>query len=540
MTKLEAALRYLKEYKFSVIPCKANKKAYVKWEEFQKRQATEDEIKEWWAKWPDANIAVVTGKVSGGLAIIDIDEQKGFEAIQEYIPDTLEFPISKTPSGGEHFWFRTNANISNNSRVVPGCDLRAEGGYVLVPPSANGNGKQYSWKQSIKDIAVPFLPDAYIKYILLNNKYSLTRAREGVNPVTFCDNLLHSVTLSFSKGTRDEDFFHVMHCLIKGGMSQDNAREVAHRLLLTCEQPGGDNYTEREVEEKIKSAIHRLNIKERNIMQEVRDYLVVTSGDISVTSCYNELHFVTKEQKATVRQAFKRLADEGMIERSGTVAGRYRIVDRAEEEMDFLNASTDRVDIKLPLAIHDLCYLMPKNIVIVSGTSNAGKTTFLLNLVRENMHNHKFYYFNSEMEAGEFKGRLTSSGLSPEQWKVKVFNRTHSFHDIIRPDDINIIDYMQIHDNFYEVGKFINAIFEKLKKGLCFIALQKNRNVDFGLGGERSIEKARLALAIDYNKLKIVKGKNKVDRMIDPNRMWCNFRLENNFHFIKTSEWRLD
>ena len=37
-------------------------------------------IRQWWAKWPDANIGLATGKVSGRV-VLDVDVKKGKQAI---------------------------------------------------------------------------------------------------------------------------------------------------------------------------------------------------------------------------------------------------------------------------------------------------------------------------------------------------------------------------------------------------------------------------------------------------------------------------
>src|ERR1035437_3593197 len=93
----KAALVYLEQFKFSVIPINpANKKAFVPWTEYQKRLPTREEIIAWWIKYPDANVGIVTGKISD-LAVIDIDEAQGYEEIKKYVPETLIYPVSMTP-----------------------------------------------------------------------------------------------------------------------------------------------------------------------------------------------------------------------------------------------------------------------------------------------------------------------------------------------------------------------------------------------------------------------------------------------------------
>ena len=94
---LTAALDYCKRG-FSVIPIiPKDKKPLIRWEEYQTRRATEDEIKEWWAKWPDANGGIVTGTVSG-LVVIDIDSVEAKEKLKDRLPIT-SVPRSRTRKG---------------------------------------------------------------------------------------------------------------------------------------------------------------------------------------------------------------------------------------------------------------------------------------------------------------------------------------------------------------------------------------------------------------------------------------------------------
>ncbi|NIM96661.1 MAG: hypothetical protein GTO24_00840 [candidate division Zixibacteria bacterium] len=162
---LQTALEYEKKG-FSVIPVKPNKKPYIKWEEFQKRRATPEEIRAWWKRRPNAMIGVVTGKVSG-VSHIDVDTKEGDEKIQDYIPDTLLTPCYATPGGGKQMMFQTpDPPLPNNTRLVPGCDFRGEGGYAVVPPSNNGKGK-YQWLPglSLAEVEPSALPDAYLSFI---------------------------------------------------------------------------------------------------------------------------------------------------------------------------------------------------------------------------------------------------------------------------------------------------------------------------------------------------------------------------------------
>ncbi|MBW1768011.1 MAG: hypothetical protein JRJ65_13315, partial [Deltaproteobacteria bacterium] len=68
------------------------------------------------------------------------------------------------------------------------------------------------------------------------------------------------------------------------------------------------------------------------------------------------------------------------------------------------------------------------------------------------------------------------------------------------------------------------------------IAVQKNVGLDVGLGGQRTLEKPRLALAMDSGILKVVKAKNwKTEK--NPNGLKTNFKLVNGCKFIQQGKW---
>lgn len=142
--KREDQALYYQAKGFSVIPVKKDKRPLIKWERYQTEKAGPEQIKEWWKKWPDANIGLVTGKISG-IMVVDIDSQEGHDALNEFIPDTLRTPISKTQSGGWHYIFKYQKGLVNRARVINGCDIRTDGGYIVAPASIGESGRAYQW-----------------------------------------------------------------------------------------------------------------------------------------------------------------------------------------------------------------------------------------------------------------------------------------------------------------------------------------------------------------------------------------------------------
>lgn len=127
------------------------------------KEATTDlaTIRNWWHRWPSANIGVATGKISGFFAL-DLDGQDGEETLATWqlehgpLPDT---PTSRTGSGGRHLTFAyPGLPIQNKVRIGPGVDVRGDGGYIVVPPSIHVSGRRYTWEPSAKPGKTPLSP----------------------------------------------------------------------------------------------------------------------------------------------------------------------------------------------------------------------------------------------------------------------------------------------------------------------------------------------------------------------------------------------
>lgn len=148
---LSAALWYAK-HGFSVFPCRPDKSPATP-HGFKDATQKEETIREWWRKNPRAMIGVATGAASGGLVVVDldIDEEKGKDGaavLREWerehgaFPDTVQ---TLTPRGGVHLWFR-GAGFKSRADIHEGVDIRADGGYIIAPPSMRFDGKEYCFE----------------------------------------------------------------------------------------------------------------------------------------------------------------------------------------------------------------------------------------------------------------------------------------------------------------------------------------------------------------------------------------------------------
>lgn len=149
-------LSYL-NHGLSIIPIiRGSKKPAIAWKVYQERLPTKEELRSWFKSKQSFDVAVIAGKVSGNLEIIDIDNHLGdadniFWEWKEILNNTRQdiwkkLLIQKTQSKGYHVIYRADDNIPNNtkiaSRTVDGqidtfIETRGEGGYALIYPSLN-------------------------------------------------------------------------------------------------------------------------------------------------------------------------------------------------------------------------------------------------------------------------------------------------------------------------------------------------------------------------------------------------------------------
>lgn len=143
--KLEDAAKEYARMSYRVFPCDANKKPMTQ-HGFKDASVDPGEIAAWWEDWPNANIGIATE----GVYVVDIDPMDDGSRnpwLDDQPEELAGSPISVTPRGGQHHWFRQpeNADLRNSqSALGQKVDARANGGYVVVPPSSVG-GQPYTW-----------------------------------------------------------------------------------------------------------------------------------------------------------------------------------------------------------------------------------------------------------------------------------------------------------------------------------------------------------------------------------------------------------
>ena len=156
---------------------------------WQVKATTDPEtIKEWWRRWPDANVGIVTGPESG-LLVLDVDREDradtdgnictidgedtllDFEEKYGELPETVEVI---TGSGGRHIYFAWPDGLDAGDRIrfAPALDARAggrdgNGGNIVAPPSHHASGGTYEFEARSHPDDVPLaLPPLWLSELL--------------------------------------------------------------------------------------------------------------------------------------------------------------------------------------------------------------------------------------------------------------------------------------------------------------------------------------------------------------------------------------
>jgi hypothetical protein len=162
MSSLISAAKGFVKKGISVVATDANKRAIVSWKAFQERLPTADQLASMFSHDKALGIAIICGKVSGSLEVIDVDTKYDltgtlFEDLSAAIHDISpalsdKLMVVQTRSGGYHLYYRCEVIEGNqklaqrpataeevaanpNEKVLVLVETRGDGGYVVAPPT---------------------------------------------------------------------------------------------------------------------------------------------------------------------------------------------------------------------------------------------------------------------------------------------------------------------------------------------------------------------------------------------------------------------
>ena len=198
------------------------------------------QIETWWSAFPWMNIGVDCGR--SGLIVFDCDGDDGESIFRNWyagfggdLPETLTV---RTGGGGVQFFFAANGHIIKSvNRYLDNNDIKAQGGYVVLPDSHHRSGRQYEIINNIQPVAIPELLAQRISSAKSHASYESSRPF-GAPSYDFGTARKFGPAL----GYRDDFFNALAFALKKEGLEPADAVTEVDRLWALTEQPPGDEF----------------------------------------------------------------------------------------------------------------------------------------------------------------------------------------------------------------------------------------------------------------------------------------------------------
>ena len=228
-----AALRYA-AHGWPVFPCRPRMKVPATAHGLLDATTDAGLIEAWWQQWPDANVAMVTGRTSG-VFTLDADGEKGMDSLRELQRENAPLPPTAriaTPGGGEHRHFKHPGEHLRNSagQLGPGLDTRGDGGYVLVPPSVGAGGRRY---ESIERAPLAPAPD----WLLERLRGCSQHVPNGQCRREPTDTWVAYVRDGLPAGERNAGLARLVGHLLHQDVDVHLVAEIAHLVNTRCRPP---------------------------------------------------------------------------------------------------------------------------------------------------------------------------------------------------------------------------------------------------------------------------------------------------------------
>jgi hypothetical protein len=269
------------------------------------------------------------------------------------------------------------------------------------------------------------------------------------------------------------------------------------------------------------------------LAKEVEFWLLQSSGSFHIRDVVAELSIKSEKDRKNLNTILQRLAKEKII-RANDQRGSYRIVNGTTRTIDHIHADDNPIPIILPFAMEEHLDWFPKGIMVLAGDTNAGKTAMMMNLALRNKNNFpKVNYIATEMGSSLLKRRLKKLASSLDLTYPDCFSHINfleptstAYMDMVISDGLTIIDYYEMSDNFYRIADYLRQIYDNLKTGCCFVAMQKKIGKEVGRGGDFAMEKPLLYMTMNRDgTARIMKAKMDMNNGFNPYKTQFRYKI---------------
>lgn len=235
MTTFDEQIKEYLDFGWSILPVRPDeKRPYMSnWLQYTKVKASRDMVDGWFHNLSGAGIGAVTGRISN-IVVLDIEQSCPY-SIEELLKKYPTQMVAKSGGGGYHLYYtypQNQSRVANRVRIFDGADLRADGGFIVLPPTMHQSGNRYQW---VKKGPLGAFPMSLLDLRAQSTAFSegwITEALRGV-----------------SEGGRNDTCARLAGYFFKKGMNYD----IVEALLLDWNERNDPPLPVQEVRTTIKS-----------------------------------------------------------------------------------------------------------------------------------------------------------------------------------------------------------------------------------------------------------------------------------------------
>lgn len=222
-------------YGWSILPVKPDEKRpyMTNWLQYTRTKAPRETVQNWFRSLSGAGVGAVTGRISN-MVVLDVEHWCKIP-IEELLKKYPTQMVARSGSGGYHLYYtypQGVSKVSNRVGIFEGADLRADGGFIVLPPTVHPNGNRYEWIQRGPLGAFPMALLDLRSQPTIQNEGWIVEALRGV-----------------SEGGRNDTCARLAGYFFKKGMTAD----IVEALLLDWNERNDPPMPVREVRTTLRS-----------------------------------------------------------------------------------------------------------------------------------------------------------------------------------------------------------------------------------------------------------------------------------------------
>ena len=238
------------------------KRPEVDWKLYQEARPKDSEIRKWFEDGRQHNFAIICGKISKNLVVLDFDSPEVYRDFFGKYEELEKRTLVVRTSKGVHVYLRTDRPIESRKFLDQKFEVHSDGTIVIAPPSLHPSGVRYEFvnprAKQILEVGADEFESALEKWLQTRDAVAERRVTRKTDAVLERDYPCWvALSRGVFKGHRDEACFALARHLRDKGLAKDVVTTVLLEWRKRVEQPRGDEFHERDVRAKVESAFSK-------------------------------------------------------------------------------------------------------------------------------------------------------------------------------------------------------------------------------------------------------------------------------------------